>query len=466
MRAPLALSATLVVVLSSLALTCSGKPAGDAPTVVTTSPSAAATGVPLNAKLSATFSLAMMPLSSASLALKAGATPVQGVVVMSPDEMTAVFTPASALAANTTYTASVTTDAKSTGGMALATASSWSFTTGTSTDTTAPTVTATTPIADAQGVPINTHVVAVFSESLDPGSITSSSFTVTHQGAVVAGTLGTAGSAATFLPTSTLPLNTVFTVTLTTAVKDLTGNALGANVSWSFTTGSTARSGPMPVNLGAAGNFAVLAKTGVSSVPASVITGAVGLGPAAASYLTGFSLVADASNVFSTSPQVTGRLYAADYAPPTPTNLTVAVGNMESAYTDAETRPTPDFLELGSGDLGGRTLVPGLYKWTSSLTMPSAVMVAGAANDVWIFQTSGDLSMSTAMQVTLSGGAQARNIFWQVAGHVTLGAGAHLEGIVLCHTDVTLQTGATVNGRLLSGTQVALQQATVTEPTP
>jgi hypothetical protein len=98
--------------------------------------------------------------------------------------------------------------------------------------------------------------------------------------------------------------------------------------------------------------------------------------------------------------------------------------------------------------------------------MPSAVMVAGAANDVWIFQTSGDLSMSTAMQVTLSGGAQAKNIFWQVAGHVTLGAGAHLEGIVLCQTDVTLQTGATVNGRLLSGTQVALQQATVTEPTP
>jgi hypothetical protein len=210
----------------------------------------------------------------------------------------------------------------------------------------------------------------------------------------------------------------------------------------------------------------VLAKTGISTVPASVVTGNIGLSPAAASFITGFSLVADATNTFSTSTQVTGKVYAATDAPPTSSNLTSAVGNMEGAYTDAASRPTPDFLELGSGNLGGKTLAPGLYKWTSTLTLPENVTFMGGADDVWILQTSGDVSMTAAKNVTLAGGAQAKNIFWQVAGKVTVGAGAHFEGIILCKTQVTLQTGATMNGRVLAQTQVALQQATVTQPAP
>jgi hypothetical protein len=98
------------------------------------------------------------------------------------------------------------------------------------------------------------------------------------------------------------------------------------------------------------------------------------------------------------------------------------------------------------------------------VTLPADVTLSGGANDVWIFQTTGDLTMSSAKRVTLSGGAQAKNVFWQVAGRTTLGTGAHFEGILLCKTDVTLQTGATMNGRVLSQTQVALQQATVTQP--
>ena len=149
---------------------------------------------------------------------------------------------------------------------------------------------------------------------------------------------------------------------------------------------------------------------------------------------------------------------------PTPSNLTTAVSNMEAAYTDAAGRVTPDFLELGTGNIGGKTLVPGLYKWTSSITIPENTVISGAANDTWFFQTTGDLTMAAAKNVTLSGGAQAKNIFWQVAGKVSIGAGAHFEGIILCKTDVTLQTSSSMNGRILAQTQVALQKATVVQP--
>jgi hypothetical protein len=220
------------------------------------------------------------------------------------------------------------------------------------------------------------------------------------------------------------------------------------------------------VGLGTAGDYVVLAKTGISTVPTSRLTGDVGLSPAAATFVTGFSLVADPSNVFATSPQVVGKIYAANYAVPAPARLTTAVGNMESAYTDAAGRPTPDFLELGTGEIGGKTLAPGLYKWTSTVTISSDVTIAGGANDVWIFQTSGDLALAAAKNVTLGGGAQAKNIFWQIAGAVTLGANAHFEGIMLCKTGITLQTGATMNGRALGQTMVALQKATVTQPAP
>jgi ice-binding like protein len=228
--------------------------------------------------------------------------------------------------------------------------------------------------------------------------------------------------------------------------------------------------GPAPVSLGPTGalsgasSYVILAKTGVSNVTGSTVTGDMGLSPAAASFITGFSLIADGTNVFSTSSSVVGKVYAANYAVPSPTNLTTAIGSMETAYTDAAGRSTPDFLELGTGSIGGLTLVPGLYKWTSTVTIPTDVTIAGGANDVWIFQTSGDLSIAAAKKVTLSGGAQAKNIFWQVAGHATLGATSHFEGIILSKTAITLQTGATMKGRALAQTQVALDNNAITQP--
>jgi hypothetical protein len=218
------------------------------------------------------------------------------------------------------------------------------------------------------------------------------------------------------------------------------------------------------VGLGTAGQYVVLAKAAISSVPASHLTGNIGISPMAASSVTGFDLVADATNVFSTSTQVVGKVYAANHAVPTPANLTTAVSNMESAYTDAAGRVTPDFLDLGTGNIGGKTLTPGLYKWTRTVTIPTDVTIAGSGTDVWIFQISGDLALAAAKQVILSGGAQAKNIFWQIAGQATLSATSHFEGVILSKTAITLQTGATMNGRALAQTQVALQQATITQP--
>jgi len=228
--------------------------------------------------------------------------------------------------------------------------------------------------------------------------------------------------------------------------------------------------GPAPVSLGssgdsgAAGSYVILAKTGISNVTGSMVTGDMGLSPAAASFITGFSLIADSTNVFSTSSSVTGKVFAANYAVPSPSNLTTAIGSMQTAYTDAAGRTLPDFNELASGNLGGLTLVPGLYKWTSTVTIPTDVTIAGGANDTWIFQTSGDLSIAAAKNVVLSGGAQAKNITWQVAGQATLGATSHFEGIILAKTAITLQTGASMKGRALAQSQVAMDNNAITAP--
>lgn len=217
-----------------------------------------------------------------------------------------------------------------------------------------------------------------------------------------------------------------------------------------------------PVDLGTAENYAVLAKSEISNVPTSIVTGDLGLSPAAASYITGFALTKAGASW--SSKQVVGSVFAADNDPPTPTLLTTAVKDMMTAYTDAAGRKLPDFLELGAGAIGGKTLTPGLYKWTSTVTIPADVTLEGDADDVWIFQVSGDLELAAAKSMVLSGGADAANIFWQVAGVAELGTTSHAEGIVLAKTAIKLQTGASIHGRLLAQTAVNLAGATVTAP--
>jgi hypothetical protein len=216
------------------------------------------------------------------------------------------------------------------------------------------------------------------------------------------------------------------------------------------------------VVLGGAGQFVVLAMSAVTSIPTSNVTGDIGLSPAAATYITGFTLTRAGTKW--TAPGVTGGLFASNNDPPTPSNLTTAVTNMTTAYTDAAGRPTPTMLNLGGGTIGGLTFPPGLYKWTSSVTIPADVMIAGAPNDTWIFQITGDLKMSSAMSMKLIGGPKAKNVVWQVAGLVDFGTTSHAEGVVLSKTSITLQTGASINGRLLAQTAVTIDKATVVAP--
>ena len=212
-----------------------------------------------------------------------------------------------------------------------------------------------------------------------------------------------------------------------------------------------------PVALGAAGNFVILTKAGITDVPTSAVTGNVGTSP-----ITG---AAD----LLTCREVTGTIYSVDAAGPLPCSvkdparLTAAVLAMQHAYTDAAERTLPDFINLGAGNIGGLTLIPGLYKWGTSVRIPTDITISGNPDDVWIFQIAGNLKLSNAIAVHLSGGAQAKNIFWQVAGLATLGTTSHFEGILLCKTLIAMQTGASINGRLFSQTAVTLQKNVVTK---
>jgi hypothetical protein len=219
-----------------------------------------------------------------------------------------------------------------------------------------------------------------------------------------------------------------------------------------------------PVNLGTAGNFVILAKSGISTIPTSVVTGDIGVSPIDSTAITGFSSIYSSGSAFATSAQVTGKAYAADYAATTPVNLTTAIGDMQTAYTDAAGRLTPDFTELGAGQIGGLTLVPGLYKWGTDLLLTTDVTLNGGPNDVWIFQAAGKLIQANGTKIILTGGALPENIFWQSFGVVSIGTTAHFEGIILAETSITLGTGASVNGRLLAQTAVTLNANSVTAP--
>ncbi len=352
---------------------------------------------------------------------------------------------------------------------------------GTATD---PTVRSSSPTNAAANVPTSqragtaTSVTAIFSQAMNPATINSNpagtlpTFTLKEtSGNSVPGTvaMNAAGTVATFTPTGPgLTPNTSYTATVSTAAKSAAGVAMANPVVWTFVTKAIASNGLLPVSLGTAGNFAILAKSGISTVPGSAVTGDIGVSPIARIAITGFSEIMDVTNAFSRSAQVVGKVFAADYAPPTPINLTTAVGDMEIAYADAAGRTLPDFTELGAGAIGGLTLVPGLYKWSTGVSIATNVTLSGSATDVWIFQVAGDVTQASATSVTLAGGALAKNIFWQVAGGagVTIGTTAHFEGVVLAVTAINVRTGASANSRLLAQTAVNLQQNAITQPAP
>ncbi len=212
-----------------------------------------------------------------------------------------------------------------------------------------------------------------------------------------------------------------------------------------------------PVDLGAAYHFVILSETGITDVAQSAVVGNVGTSP-----ITG------AADLLSCS-EVTGKVYAVDTSGPAPCSIKAparlnnAVGAMLTAYNDAASRSATT-TELGSGNIGGLTLAPGVYSWSSSVSIPSNISLNGGPKDVWIFQIAQDLDLTSGTSVLLRGKARARNVFWQVAGQVTLGTTSTLEGIVLSKTMISVATGASVQGRLYAQTAVTLQKATVVMP--
>ncbi len=226
--------------------------------------------------------------------------------------------------------------------------------------------------------------------------------------------------------------------------------------------------GPASVDLGSAANFVILTKTGITNVPTSVITGNIGTSPITGASITGLGCA-----------EVTGIIYTVNEAGPAcrvvdPTLLTAAISGMEIAYTNAAGRTLPNTTELGAGDISGLTIAPGLHKWSTDVDINTDVTLSGGANDVWIFQIAGDLniasggSVPTGIKVILAGGAQAKNIFWQVGASnfgATLGTYSTFNGTILSAKQVIIQTGAVLNGRALADSQVTLDANTVMAPT-
>jgi hypothetical protein len=223
-----------------------------------------------------------------------------------------------------------------------------------------------------------------------------------------------------------------------------------------------------PVELGTAGNYVILTKSGISSVPDSDITGDIGVSAIAATAITGFSLALDSEGQFSTSEQVDGKVYGADYAAPTPSELTTAVSDMETAYTDAAGRPNEDDerKNVGGGDISGEILTPGVYTFDVEIRFSSDITFQGGPEDVFILQTTQNFWQGEGTKVNLVGGVQAKNIFWQIATNVSVGEDAELQGVLLVKTDVVFVTGSSLYGRVLAQTACNLQVATITEPDP
>ncbi|GAA4104860.1 ice-binding family protein [Mucilaginibacter panaciglaebae] len=224
--------------------------------------------------------------------------------------------------------------------------------------------------------------------------------------------------------------------------------------------------GPVLPGLGAAANFSILTESGISTTGITSITGDIGVSPITSTAITGFGLIMDTNGQTSHTPIVTGKVYASDYAVPTPGNLTTAIGDMETAYTNSNNLVTPaPVVGLGAGDISGLTLPPGLYKWSTQLLITNAgVTLAGGPNDTWVLQIAADLIVNNTAIIHLTGGAQAKNIYWVVAGQATLGTAVDFSGNILSKNLISLNTGAKVTGRLLAQKAVTLNAATVIIP--
>lgn len=430
------------------------------PMVVSTDPINNATGVVLNKIVQATFNMPMDPLTlnASNFSLKQGTTVIAGTITFLGTS--AFFKPTLALAPNTIYTGTITTGVKNNAGIALASNYVWSFTTGT---TTAPIVISSDPINNATGVSLNKIVTATFNMPMDPLTITTSNFTLKQGTIAVAGSVSYSGSTASFNPTSDLLASTTYTATISTGTKNLAGIALANDYVWTFNTGTSIITNPI-VNLASAARFGILSGVGISNNAgfSEIHNMDVGISPGVRSSITGFPPAII----------VNGAIYASDDSAPLgiAAMLIEAKQDLTNAYLFAEGASSPAPATV-SGDIGGLTLAPGIYKSTSTLLIQSGDVTLdaqGDANAVWIFQIASDFTTvgGAGGNVILSGGAQAKNIFWQTGSSATIGDYTIFKGNILALTSITMNSHATAEGRMLArnGSVVMTHTNTITKP--
>ena len=416
------------------------------PPISVTPPNGSA-GVCPNVVIAATFPQAMDPatINPTTFTVTPGVT---GTITPDASDTIFTFTPSGNLTLKTLYTVTITTGAKDQFGNGLASNFVWTFTTGATScpPPPPPLVISVSPAAGAAGVCPNTVISATFSEAMDPATINTTTFSVAP-GITGTVTLDGTGQIATFTPPGNLALNTTYTARITTGVQDLFGNSLASDLVWSFTTAMLACQAPVP--MGSAANFEVLGASTVTNTGPTIISGGdLGLSPG--SSVTGFP---------------PGTL-----TPPAVMHLTDPVAaqaqlDLSIAYDYAAGLTGAALLP---GDMSGLTLTPGLYK-TSTTVMLSGGNVTldaqGNANAVFIFQIGSTLTTITNTQVVLAGGAQAKNISWQVGSSATLGTNSIFKGNILALTSITITTGVNLEGRALAQNgAVTLDSNMITAP--
>ena len=460
--------------------------AGIAPTVLATTPAAGppmTTGVSTNSRVFVRFSKAMAPATitpaSVTLACPAG-TAVAAAVSYDAGTRTATLTPAAALPANTQCLATVTTAVRDDAGFALGSPFNWSFTTGAAADATAPTVTSVSPLDGSTNVCLTQTVTVLFSEAMDPNTVTAANLVVSNGGVVVAGSVSydSNSQSASFVPTNPagFAANTAFVVTVrsgATGVKDSAGNAMAADQVSGFTTGSAACAAPInpadpvsPVNLGRAAGFGAFGGgAGVTNEGINTVVGGDLGTTAACTLITGLH---DATNVYTETPLNIGAVSGAVFcAPPAPGTL-VTQGIAMQARADALSaydvlRSQPPGSDPGAGQLGGLVLAPGTYTaagGTFAVTTGDLVLDAqGNANAVWIFQSAAALTVglsATPRRVLLVNGARARNVFWQVGSAARIEDGSSMVGTIIAPAGVTISTAGQTQQTTLTGRAIGL----------
>lgn len=430
------------------------------PLVTITNPPNAASNVSIGKTITATLNVPMnaTSLNETTFTLYNGATQVAGTVSYAGYK--ASFNPDADLLPGVLYTATITTGAQSVTGTALGSDFVWTFSTLASG---IPYVMSEDPVDLAINVPLDKVISVDFNEAMNGLTITTASFTLMNGVTPVSGTVNYSGTTANFTPDVDLLSGITYTATITTGAENLSGVATANDYVWKFSTGASVSVGPGIVNLGTSGNFAVLAKSGISTTGVTSITGDIGVSPATSTAISGFGLIMDASNTYAITSMVTGKVYASNYSAPTPAYITTAISDMENALTTAMGMTLSVINELGAGDISGMTLTSGLYKWGTGLLITGAgVTLTGGPNDTWVFQVSDDFTVNG--DIVLSGGAQAKNIYWVTETQALLAGNINFSGNIIAKTLISLNAGTHVNGRLLSQTAVTLNAATIVKP--